>query len=585
MAYGGQYIGSYAALDPGLAADYGELFTGYQLAMRRIGASTSINTANQIAEVESRLKEGISAVEIAPISQGIFEQIPKQQFKEMGQLAKLAGAEVTVHGPIIEPSGFTDRGWSERAREEAERHMISVVEKAHEINPKGNAPVTFHASAIPAEEWRTIIGEKGKEERIKDMIVAVNVESGQIEGMKREKYIYPEMKKEEYISPETRIDMHNRSQWRNTLVGVEDMKRHGDDMIGRGLSTGDLSRADIYYEDIDLKLRSMYDLAFRHGNDAVKEQLKSISKKWTDAKKEIGKADTKEKHLLLKQTLYDDVISDFNVMEEKIARARAQKGEEKEGFPIKFYKPVEEFAIEHASQTVGNVAFSAFQKFKEHTPIISVENVLPNWAFSKAESLGKLVEESRKKFVENAVAKGMHQDRAKKEAEKLIGATWDIAHINLLRAQGFSEKEIVEETKKISKYIKQVHMTDNFGMEHVDLPPGMGNVPIKKMMAEIEKAGYKGKAVIEAGSFAAQFKGVSPQIYAIEALGSPIYYPAMSPVWGQAIGTYGSANLGYGPIFPEQHFSMYGAGFSSVPLSLGGIAPGKQSRFSGAPME
>ena len=87
MAYGKQYVGSYAAMDPGLAKDYGELFTGYQLSHKRIGVTTSIQTINQVAEVEARLKEGVSTIEMGTMDPRYFEQIAKQQFSDMRRLA------------------------------------------------------------------------------------------------------------------------------------------------------------------------------------------------------------------------------------------------------------------------------------------------------------------------------------------------------------------------------------------------------------------------------------------------------------------------------------------------------------------
>jgi hypothetical protein len=49
---------------------------------------------------------------------------------------------------------------------------------------------------------------------------------------------------------------------------------------------------------------------------------------------------------------------------------------------------------------------------------------------------------------------------------------------------------------------------------------------------------------------------------------------------------YGAYFSGYGATLPEQHFSMYGGGFSSLPTELGGQVPGTGGRrFAGTPME
>jgi len=618
------YVNSYGSVDPTQTADYGQLFTGYTLPFKRLGAPTSIQTANQIADVEARLKEGMSTIEMGALSPEVFDQIPKQQFKEMNQLAKLTNAEITVHGPIIDPSGFTDRGWSEQAREEAERHLLDVIKQSHVLNPKGNVPVTIHASSIPSEEWRTITGADKKPLHIKDQMVVINQETGDITAMKREKYISPGMMGPIDRSPEDRLESVNHTEWQNHLVNIQNALKAGEEIMLQAPREGEkiykeimegleksnitskeelerynekikkkiselpeekrkayeqfenrLQTADMYYDDAHTRFRTLYEWAYKYPAgtkgktseeikdlEKTKAGLNMISKLWYDNRARMGRPEVKKEIINMSLQLIKQIPA-----------------------TPEMYVPVAQFALEKAPLTVGNVAWKAYKSFGEHTPIIAIENVLPNMAFSTAETLSELIKESKKKFVENAVNAGMNERKAEQAAEKTIGATWDTAHINLLRKRGYSEKEIIGETKKIAPYIKKVHLTDNFGMEHADLPPGMGTAPLKKKMQEIEAAGFTGKSIVEAGSFVAQFK-VSPTPYSLEALGSPIYGPlAGGPVWSQSVGTYGSANLGYGLMFPEQHYSMYGGGFSSLPLSMGGQVPGKQSRFSGAPME
>jgi len=607
MAY--PYISSYAALDPNAAASYREVSTSYYFPASRLGAATSIQTSNQIAEVDARLKEGMNVVELSTISPEIFETMPKQQFKEIGQLAKLANADVTLHAPTIDPAGFTKQGWSEFSRSQAENQLLDAVQKAHDLNPQGNVPVTIHASAIPAAEWKKEKGIDGKAVETKEMMVVVNPENGEISPMRREMMYYPgkypgATKEGKVIStPEEMLDMANASQWRNTIMGVQEMKRHRDEMLTNvfsqvgiqgevrpteedfkqkeaGLKRSDFATVEFYNTDIELKLRSIYDNAYKHGkdNEEVIKQLVEIRKKWIAEKEAEGKAKSEGQLQLMRQNFYGDMLGRFN----NLGHVEDKKTGEIV-CPIKTLLPVEDFAKEHAAKTIGNVALRAYNQFGDTAPIVSVENFMPNMAFSRGEQLAGLIKESRKQFVNAAVASGkMKEGEATKQAEKLIGATWDVGHINLLRKYGFEEKDIIAETKKVAKYVKHAHIADNFGFEETHLPPGMGNVPVKEMMKEMEKAGFSGKAIVEAGNFVAQFK-TSPHAYALENLNAPIY-GAQGPTWGEARGLYGGG-MGYGVQFPEQHFAMYGAGFSSLPSSLGGQMPGKQSRFSGAPME
>ena len=251
--------------------------------------------------------------------------------------------------------------------------------------------------------------------------------------------------------------------------------------------------------------------------------------------------------------------------------------------PPKVYRPIEDFAMEKASQTLANVSFQAYSKFKDNAPIINVENFMPGTAFSRADELKKLIKASRNEFVKKAEKEGYSAEDAKTAAEKLIGVTWDMGHINMLRKAGFSKENIIEETKKIAPYVKHLHITDNFGFEDSHLPAGMGEVPIKEMMKELEKSGYSGKAIMEAGGFVAHFKH-SPHPYVLEAMGSPLYSAHMQPFWNQAYGSSGVYSSGYGMMLPDQHFSIYGSGFSSLPSEVGGQVQGR-SRLSGTPME
>ena len=183
----------------------------------------------------------------------------------------------------------------------------------------------------------------------------------------------------------------------------------------------------------------------------------------------------------------------------------------------------------------------------------------------------------------------MNKDEADKIAEKLIGVTWDVGHINFLRKYGYDEEKVKEETRKIAPYIKQVHITDNFGFNDAHLPPGMGNAPIKEEMEiiakEMRKKGLefkKGSVIVEAGAFVAQFKE-SPHPYTLEYFESPLYTYKTQPYWKDIWETEGKYGLGYGQILPEQHFAMYGAGFSNLPTDLGGPINQDRSRFAGTP--
>jgi len=569
-SYENFYKGSYSTLEP----EFGD-YIGYtyKFGAGRIGAPTSPQTADQIKQVTSRLSEGMRTVEMQVLSPETLEAIPKDHLKEINRLAKLTGSEMTMHAPVIDPAGFTKEGWSETNRDEAERRLLEAVERGHEMNPEGNIPVTIHASTLPAAEFT----QEGQES-----VAAVDPESGKLVTFKREERFEPEEGKVVAYSPKEELEHFNDMQWREQIRLLEERKAEIDALFmesrkisqkleekekkGEELSQADLTegsaaiagikRARALSAHLNAALRGIYPKAYEYDEEARAELEKAAAGYRADLE-EIEK---------IREPLQAGFM--LNIANEKLIEGLRYASP-------KFYKPVEEFAIDKASKTLGNVAFEAYKQFGETAPVISVENVFPNMAFSRAEQLRNLIEESRKQFVENAVNEGMSRGEAKREAEKHIGATWDTGHINLLRKEGFGEEKIIEETKTIAPYIKHVHLTDNFGYADTHLPPGMGKVPVKGIMEELEKAGYSGKFIAEAGGFAKEFK-ISPHPYVLEALGSPLYHPIMAPYWSKS---------GYGAVFPEHYVSIYGTGFAGVPAELGGMMPGKKSRFAGTPAE
>jgi hypothetical protein len=155
----------------------------------------------------------------------------------------------------------------------------------------------------------------------------------------------------------------------------------------------------------------------------------------------------------------------------------------------------------------------------------------------------------------------------------------------MLRKYGYSEEEIVKETEKVAPYVKHVHLSDNFGFEHTELPMGMGNVPLKEMMKKLGEKGVKAKKVIEAASWWQHFK-TPPFQEVLEAVGSPVYSMKMAPYWNQAAGLQEGYFSGYGQMLPQINYETFGAGFSQLPQELGGQIPGaKGGRMSGRPLE
>lgn len=597
------YPGTNYILDP----NYN--FIGYRVPVSELGGTTSIQTANQLKEVNNLLNQGMKTTELSLINPEVLEMVPKEQLKEINRLNKLTGAESTMHAPTIDPSGFTQQGWDEENRKATERQFTEFVKRSHDLSPDGNIPVTIHSSLIPGSETSPIPkemleqykqqireheGREINEEDIKELtasrMVAVDQATGQFIPLIREKLYSPISPEGRIQTPKEKLKVHNANQFINSITNLAFYKKQADEILRdaaagavdvlakKQLTEEDLKkpenrdaylkmqRADLFLDNIEKSFMGVYEQASKYGDENTKKILKEISKEWIE-KSKLMQERQKENPFevpIIKSNLIDNTI---NIMKQL------------EHSPPAVFKPVEDFAREKASETLSNVAVNTYKKFGDKSPIISIENPPYGTAISTGEELKNLIEDTRKKFTEKLSREGISKSEAQKAAEKLIGATWDTSHISMIRKQGFGPEKVVEETKKIAPYVKHVHFNDNFGSTHTDLPPGMGSLPMSEIMKELEKAKFKGKKIFEGGNFFQHFQ-TSPFPYTLETAGSPLYQGG--PSWNQ-LGIPGAYYMGQGPINPPVHHSVYGAGFTTLPIELGGEMPGAQSRFSGTP--
>ena len=571
------YQGGFSTFNP----RYGDVFTGYRISPSSLGLTTDPRTANVLQDASMKLNTGAKQIEISAVSPEVFESIPNQQLKEINRLAKLTGAEVSVHGPIVEPSGLTRDGFSETNREAVERQMLSAVERSYEMSPSGNVPVTFHSSVLLPGE----IPAKGKE---KEEALVIDTDSGSISRVQVGESWFPEEKGKKDINKE--LQRINERQWRNQLLQMEEYTSRGEDAVNRALPTALFSEAEkragrkLTLEEEEMRslygrgtnylnfsynnLKRLFDLAYSKGSDSDRESIdefyKSIEQKAEKVKSNPGSSESVR---LMKEIIDGGVVT--------LGRLP----------PPKIYQDLNEFSKQKAIETFSNLAFNSYKKFKDKSPVISIENPPAGGAFSTGQELKEIVEEARKKFVEKAKREGIEESRAREAADKLIGVTWDVGHINMLRKYGYEKGDIVKESEKVAKLVKHVHLSDNFGFEHTELPMGMGNVPVKEILDKLGKEGFDAKKIIEAGSWWQHFR-TPPFKESLEAFGSSIYSMQMAPYWNQNLGFQQDYYPGYGAMLPQTNYETFGAGFSRLPMELGGQRPGAEgSRMSGRQME
>lgn len=586
------YQGGYSSLKP----QYGDIFTGYRINPGSMGITTDPRTANIVQEATSKLNMGVKQIELALVSPEVFDSIPRQQLKEINRLSKLTGIDVSVHGPVMGSSGISQQGFSELNRAAEERRITDVLLRSTEVKPEGNVNVTFHSSeGIPGTEWKTL-GGQGKEREAKK-IIAVDKESGKMIPLEEERKFYPGGPQGEIIekkySPEKNLEMANETEWDSKINQLFFNKERADEILNQNavqiqhlseyiqekqkkgeqpMLTPTQEQAYMKYKDaqnylseVNKTANGIFSKAYEYGNHEQQEVLKKISAEYAeDVKNNEGDiaGQSKAMHKLL-NNLQDPALAP------------------------KMFVPIEEFAVEQSSKTFGNAAFNAYKKLGDKAPILTIENPPAGFALSTGEDLKNLIVASRKQFAEKAVQeKGISQKEAEKIAEKFIGATWDVGHINMIRGKGeFGAKDVVGETEKIAPFVKHVHLSDNFGFEHTELPMGMGNVPTKEIFEKLGKEGFDAKKIIEAGQWWQHFK-TPPLRETLEAFGSPIYGMEMAPYWNQSPGFQSDYFGGYGSMLPQINYETFGAGFSRLPSELGGSRQGAEgSRMSGRGME
>lgn len=601
------YQGGFSAVDP---EKYGTLFTGYRAPVSTLGITTDSRTANVLKEFSDKLATGQNVVELSMIDlQAPIETVPKDHLKEINRLAKLTGAEPTIHGPITDASGLTEQGFNEQQREVIERRLLQAVERSHDANPDGNIPVTFHTTArlpgaVPRKEGKEVIIES---------IPIVNQETGQIAQVKRDERYYPHSVEKEgkvvpigektFMEVKEKLMNQNETEWDNSLQQLIIPKEHADRIINetypfvldieRKMQTGELKEltntqqqmvsrfrnAQEQIHDIHKHLGSLFDRAYKYSDEDNRKYLKNAAKEFEEKLKE---AETPAEQSLAMNNLMEILRT------EKNSKFHAPE----------IYKPAEEYALDKTGQSYGNVAFNAWKKFgynksKDTTPLVLIENPPAGGGLSTGEDLKNVIQKARDVFVENAKKEGISESKAKESAKKLIGATWDVGHINQMRQFGFTSEDIIKEAGKIAPMLKHIHLSDNFGTQNIEMPMGMGNVDLKEVMQELKEKGGKpeeAKKIIEAfhwWQFFSQQSG-SPVGPSLEALGSPIYSMHMGPYWNQRDAlTQGYLGGSYDTRWlPQVNYETMGAGFSQLPRELGGQRQGGQGgRMSGTPME
>lgn len=626
-SYSKFYPGNEYGFTPKFSSKYDPFMGGYHIPASQIGMAIDPRTAAQIKKASEQLSSGTKTVEIQMTQPNIADAIPKQHLQELARLRKLVGTDLTLHGPLVEPTGVIKQGWDETQRLLAERQMWDSLQRGQVLNKEGNLVVTFHSSnGLPEPETKVIVEKDGKKEEQVTGIWVVNDKDGQFTQITP----HADYLLDKKANPEKELQEQNKKAWEtaltqlsyHTLQGKESFEAaiKPERLIRGGEETPEDKKAKEEYKQLWLMSKSSEGMkkiekeVFRNEvvkkdvqdrfarmnygeiyiKDSYTEMQEQFNRAWIAINKDKNNSDFKtrekaEEDLKKLKEFRQNIINNQKTLfltenVDKLAE-EVQRGVNtlnSLSSPPRIFRPLKEFAIDKASETFANLAYRSYSEFKENAPIISIENPPAGSGLHRAEDLKLLVEEARKKFVEKA-SKHMPEKEAKKQAERLIGVTWDVGHINMIKKYGYDDTSLAKETETVGPFIKHVHLSDNFGAEHTELPMGMGNVPMKAHMEIIQKYNDKVKKIIETGDWYQHFQ-TTPFTETLEAFGSPIYAMNMAPYWSNNTGLAGGYFSGYG-FNPEIHHSMYGAGFSSLPIELGGQVPGSRNRLSGTPTD
>lgn len=654
----------------------------YPFPTKRVSVTTNPFVSKQVEEFGKALNSGVRNVEVGALQVEKLETIPKEHLREIKRLSEITDTRVSLHGPIIDLSGFSEKGgWSEHQRQEAEQQVASVLDRAVLLDKNGNIPVVFHASASGfSEVYDKTVEKESKDKYIADLqkkaeiyresdpeaakqfeedarlykegkkhfvqaLGVVNRETGQVEvlPLQKKKEILTEFGAElaeKIWTPYEKLDSLNQNQWDEEKLKMLSLRKQITEIAERmqlksqqldalektGLKDSKQYQAMIEANTRDIDLMSSHIQTLNHDINSMSATIFDKFNKWTDKEDREKFYENKEMKNYRDEfkKIDNQLLEVTNEFNEKIREAESKEEKEKLEKDARMiqqailgrkndimvsavskmpapdiWKPTEGFAQEKLAETVSSAIITFAKEHPDFdlskAPVLAIENWHPNTPMGRAESLKEAVHMAREKFAEKLTSdkdfKGKYSKKdADKLAEKLIGATWDMGHINFLRKSGYSEEElkkkVIEETQKIADVVKHLHITDNFGFSDAHLPPGMGNVPVADIMETLKKAGFEGLGVAELGGYINEF-GVNPYQRVIEHFDNPMYSEnAMEGGMYKSIPKYWQGSNYYqDPFveFPQQHFNLYSSSFTTLPKTFGGQVGGEKSRFSDTP--
>ncbi len=553
----------------------------------------------------TRVEIGFAGKEKGAIGKGAFspEMIGKTARESMRELAKINEIELSTHATIAVGgfSGLTDRGFKEEEREKALFEIKRTVDFAADTAQGG--PIVVHTGEFPRPVYRE--GEKFRayeKEEEKRIHYLVDEHTGaMIKDVKEDEVIFEpipmkdekgnivpqrtpdgKIKLDEYKNPIPEYKLDEHGDIKVEQVKFSDFKEKLPESQKKDAALIFFKKQQLAEKEYHGGQAEQYEMAYKRGIEK-KKHLENAYEKYKETPATIKEIKAQQLGVPRGENPDKFFKDQIREAEKEMAYGReiavsSRKQAEQKGELIRRARPLENFAIQKSAENLARAGLYAYDVEKKRglkKPLfIAPENMFPESYGSHPQELRTLVVKSRQAMAKRLQTKGHSKQEAKKIAADHIKATFDIGHANIWKKyfQG-DEKEFNSWLKaQVSQLTKEgiighVHISDNFGYYDEHLAPGEGSVPIKEFAEELEKQGYKGPMIVEAG---AQAEGTEYETLtgAFKTLNSPIYrVDGLSQTWSDIQTSYfarTSGTPGYlvGDYVPSKDWTLW----SETPL-------------------
>jgi sugar phosphate isomerase/epimerase len=505
-----------------------------------------------------------------------IDLVSKQQLEATGEMININKMNFAVHGPIIDVLGYKGEEGKEgifsgEQREENFKTFKKVIENVDKIAVKAwgesdakkhNIPITIHPTNALAsqEDWfdsgykdndgKPIYGKTGS---------MINRATGQVKPMQSTFKWLP-------IKEYKDLGLYSiRENTENNGFALFEVLPETHLTVANNTALDDLKKT---ITDANIKMRQI-------------ETNLGLTLNPTPVQKE---------ELAKKYPSYASLNAEINSAEAELANMASPKLGQAMGRNI--YASAKDFSNEVFPEQLSRMAMASYETKAQ--PVLALEN-MPINQFGKPSEVIEIVKKSREKFAEELRnKKNLGYAEAEEAANRIIGLTLDIGHLNVFKSKIKDEKtgtywrdeDLQKEAEAMVKAgVNFVHIADNIGEFGKDshLMIGRGNANIDKMLDILKENGFQGQAVTESFEGEGEFDKVWARNN-IRAMGS-MYESGNGPSFMDIdmSAQYSSRSSNYGHKVSELHWSQWGGPFAGLQGTFGGGASDKRDSFSGTP--